>query len=549
MTDTAGNRLYFHVTSTYASQLKKIVDPYGHETTVVSYSGSGKATELQRSENGVEESYLYTYDSSNGQLKEATLRRRTTGNWLTVRKAVYDYYTGGSHGIAKNLKTVEIKDAGDVTLHKKYYRYWTNTQWSTSMPGYAGGLKYAFEPDSYSRMVKTLGDDLDNLSDAEVAPFADYHFQYWEDRTVKTEVAQGRGNSRPQTYGLGTFNFTYAQNPNAYDDDDHNHWAIKTVEELPDHTTNNVSRNIVFTNNFGEVVLKVVEMTTPTGVKQWPTYYRRDDQGRVLMRAFPSAFQQVNNQYFDESLPDLLGFDSLEKSAYLKDSDGLFVVQGFTSGTGQPDGYLASTAVRKGENGAAIALAALTYTERDAASHKTYPMTSFTTYSQETTSTGARTINFEYLQWHGSTHQAKLMRTKWPGVSSTEHGPGTSDRDQRTVQYDANGRAVWMMDNAIDDPDRVLHHFGYDTATGALTKSIFDVDSTLTSEFSPALPVEGTVTWSTPSGHGLHIRYLREVDDLGRAKRFETTSKEQSSGNVTHTIYDDRNHEMRIYPG
>jgi RHS repeat-associated protein len=50
--------------------------------------------------------------------------------------------------------------------------------------------------------------------------------------------------------------------------------------------------------------------------------------------------------------------------------------------------------------------------------------------------------------------------------------------------------------------------------------------------------------WSTPPGGGLHLATTLQVDTLGRDTRMI-----DPNGNITYTVYDDPNHETRVYPG
>src|SRR5205823_6359598 len=84
-----------------------------------------------------------------------------------------------------------------------------------------------------------------------------------------------------------------------------------------------------------------------------------------------------------------------------------------------------------------------------------------------------------------------------------------------------------------------IDYVAYDPITGAVTKTITDVDTTQTGDFSN-LPAG----WATPSGGGLHIIETMEVDNLGR-----TTKYTDPLGNVTYTVYKDTNHEVRTYRG
>jgi YD repeat-containing protein len=76
-------------------------------------------------------------------------------------------------------------------------------------------------------------------------------------------------------------------------------------------------------------------------------------------------------------------------------------------------------------------------------------------------------------------------------------------------------------------------------ATGAVTKTIDDVDTTRTTDFTN-LPTG----WTTPSGGGLHLISTFLVDSLGRP-----TQLTDPNGNVTYETYNDPNHETRVYRG
>jgi YD repeat-containing protein len=102
------------------------------------------------------------------------------------------------------------------------------------------------------------------------------------------------------------------------------------------------------------------------------------------------------------------------------------------------------------------------------------------------------------------------------------------------VVFDSYGRPVWLK-----DAGGFLHYTEYDLATGAVTKTITDVDTTRTTDFQN-LPAG----WVTPSGGGLHLLLRVEVDGLDRA-----TKVTEPNGNVTYTVHKDVADEVRVYRG
>ena len=83
----------------------------------------------------------------------------------------------------------------------------------------------------------------------------------------------------------------------------------------------------------------------------------------------------------------------------------------------------------------------------------------------------------------------------------------------------------------------------YDQATGAVTKSIRDVDISAI----PSGSLEASTLpsgWTTPTGGGLNLVSTYANDTLGR-----TTRVTDPNGNSTFMVYDEANHETRMYQG
>src|SRR5262249_26031953 len=130
--------------------------------------------------------------------------------------------------------------------------------------------------------------------------------------------------------------------------------------------------------------------------------------------------------------------------------------------------------------------------------------------------------------------QMQSMTVTKPLISTSQNGPGGTANDTESTYFDTYGRPIWHKEG-----DGFLNYTEYDQNTGAVTKTIIDVDTTRTSDFSN-LPTG----WSTPSGGDLHLITLYEVDGLGR-----TTKLTDPASNVTYTVYKDTNYEVRTYPG
>ena len=218
----------------------------GQITQVTSYTDQDRIGEIQRSLDHegetITESFRYDYFTSgaqDGRLNHVTLRRKIdNGAWQDIQRAEYEYYgSKEKHGSLGDLKRVSKQEPSsgsswqDTDAH--YYRYWKDGD----AKGFAHGLKYVVEPESYARISEVTDPLL--ASDSQIAQYADYYYEYNASRRVAKETVQA---------GAMSFTFKYSSNSGA---NNHNHWRRKTVETRPDG-----SQNIVYTNHIGQVLVK-----------------------------------------------------------------------------------------------------------------------------------------------------------------------------------------------------------------------------------------------------------------------------------------------------
>ena len=145
--------------------------------------------------------------------------------------------------------------------------------------------------------------------------------------------------------------------------------------------------------------------------------------------------------------------------------------------------------------------------------------------------TGAETTAYSYT-WFWETVQEQSETTTLPVISTAENGSGTAETT--ATWYNIYGQPTWTM-----DADGTIDYAAYDPATGAVVKTITDVNTQDTGDFS-GLPAG----WTTPAGGGLELITSMQVDALGR-----TVQQTDPDGNVTCTVYNDAAHEVRTYPG
>ena len=108
--------------------------------------------------------------------------------------------------------------------------------------------------------------------------------------------------------------------------------------------------------------------------------------------------------------------------------------------------------------------------------------------------------SYSYAYYTG-TNAVEERVTTLPVVSIGQNGSGVAAT--RTERLDAYGRVVWSKDER-----GAITHYEYDAPTGAITRMIEDVDTSLVDD-EPA-------GWTTVTGFGLHLVTDYEHDDLGR---------------------------------
>src|SRR5262249_33222077 len=214
--------------------------------TVTDVSGGaddGKPSEVRRSTTVsgtvTTESYLYSYlaspDPNAGLLANVTLRRQVNGGtWSTVRQVAYDYYdgtTGKPYGNLGDLRRATVLDGNNNARDTSYYRYYTADDQGTI--GYVHGLKYAFSPASYARVVAAVGSPL-TATDAQVSAYADNYYEYDSSQRVSKSVVQGSGCS-VCSGATGTYPYAHSRSSGNLD---YNTASYVTIETLPDGSQN-----------------------------------------------------------------------------------------------------------------------------------------------------------------------------------------------------------------------------------------------------------------------------------------------------------------------
>ncbi len=378
------------------------------------------------------------------------------------------------------LKRVTILDPAINTIEMKYYRYAS-----------AGGLvtlRTVVEGAAYERLKHAVGDSDANVltaSDATVNTYGNTYVSNASGR-MTSETLQGRGTT---TFTLVVSDSGFANDVNS--------WKRKTVETLPDGST-----NTVFTTNTGQALLKDFQ----SGSQHWLTFYQYDASARLISEATPSAV----TSYTTVNPPANLGV--------VLNSTGLFRLTTYGASTtattttaGDVVNYVKSLQVKQGSAGTPVTVESTTYiahTSTQLVGVTTYMPASRTVY-ENTDGTGARTTNYTYT-WlipPGTSTQSnhvESMTTAYPAVSTANNGSNVSTT---TIQFSDK----WSHPTWSKDEDGFIRMKAWDRLTGACTQSIVDVNTSVVSGAPSG--------WSTPSGGGLNLTTTNINDFLGRSTK------------------------------
>ena len=502
-----------------AGTLLKIVSPSRHVTEITAFHDGMPETVIESfTEDDVTTTFTWHYDyepvSGWQDLAQSLLLTKTVGEGdpEPLRRATYTYYSDPDpYGSLGDLKTVTLQYAdgqgGWTGDEVSYYRYYE----SDSGAGFTRGLRRYLLPEAYRKLDAYMqqqypgqGKTPLDASDTEIANFTCFYYEY--DSSHRVTYASRFGNSE-------VFSYAYAS---AESDPDYapgyNNWANKTTETRPDGTT-----YTVYTNFMGQTLLTDLA----SGGDHWYTYSVYDDAGRQLEEYTPAAVAS----YVDNG-----GAGGVDLVVTLNDNAGLvhsYTYYDDSLGTAA-EGFLASESVREGALGTPVLLAEYQYAHHtDADGRTVHTLAKSLQYlsAEDTIDTSYSTTYFT----GASAVQERV--TTLPLVSADQNGSGMAAT--RTERFDTNGRVIWTKDER-----GVISHFEYDAATGAPTRSIADVDTSLVDD-EPA-------GWTTAAGFGLHLVTDYEHDALGRIVQVLGPAHRANGQQVrtaTWTIYRDADRE------
>jgi RHS repeat-associated protein len=553
-------------------------DPGGNQLKLIARDSINQfsITQMERSYtdgdgNTVVEQMSYNIPDGNnmGIMDYITLRRQINGgDWTNVQRAFYEYYIPGPYDPEINFGnnfdlsrvTTEVwQDESWVRTSQSAYRYYLlpppdegDTGSSSSSSGLppidprkARLLKYVLQPAAYDRMVADGHDDPLHVSNSIFALYADFYFEYDENRRVTLERINGASQ---------TFEFDYVDSPFLPDT---NVWSLATSETRQDGSV-----KIVYTNAAGQTMLEVLNSFSDN----WYTYSRLDTNNQPILVAAPSAMLG-----FDDSYPDLVHQSLSGHYEYLKDDEGLIQTFSYHPVTGA----VTSSHVQKGQLGASIPVHEYEFVGRDwlltfdpagsssssSSSSSSAAGTLMTTYfpsrqidypddgtdceccapsssssSMSSSSSGAlRQIvtSFDYL-FYPSSPQPSQLTTTLPVISTDQNGSGVAET--RKMFFNTYGLTTWVMDER-----GFIGRIEYDIPTGAVIQQVADVDTSLYDDVPDG--------WTTPASGGLNLVtdmtpdiQGRIIQALGPRHTIDVDGTAIEIRRAAWSVYDDGNH-------
>jgi len=558
----ADGTVYEFLSSSHPSRprgFKSMTTPGGVTLEVTAESGL-LITTVERSytfdSTEITERIQYDYLESGeneDRVQYCTLQRRygAMESWENVSRAFYTY-----HGEYSSSSSSPSSSSGPDEFYgfRGYLRSatrqrWNGTSWDdvgVCMYRYTNvseskepfveippPLEYVVGPHAYELLEDDpkISDPL-TATNAQVAQYADHHFLYtlapsgWP--YVSKEVING---------GSQEFTFTYSRRSGSSSSsgssgssgssvlgtiDDFNVWEYKTVETLPDS-----SQNIVYANVAGQTMLKIFK----SGSDEWYEYYQYDDDGRLILRAEPSAVSGYDEQY-----DDLLHWTG-SAYEYLRDSDGLIHLYEYytTTGSGAAAGYLKLESIKNGESGSEIKLREYEYASHTEGDITVYPISKMIVYPDDSPQTTTIETSYAYT-FHSGTVQVQQKTTTLPAIAAGQNGSGSANT--RVEVFDIYGNLEW-----IKDERGYITRMAYNIETGAMTQRIDDVDTTQVTDEPGG--------WTTPGGGGLHLVTDYEHDDQGRITQVlgpshsvDIASSATTVRTATWTVYKDADDEV-----
>lgn len=472
--------------------------------TLFSYDSAGrlwKVQQLSETEQVVSE-MEYTYDTASQEsIVEIVVRKGKSGILHNQTRIAYTYYQDGeSFGNAGDLKMVqnavwsEAAQAWQDTS-AEYYRYYTQS----GTFGKKHQLRMEFNAVDFAFLREKFGEQWQTISDDTALDYCTQYFEY-DDRNRISLTRKNRNRL--------VFRYAYE---NYAETSDYNAITCKTIEYGP-----HGEQTLVFTNFRDKVLLK--KITPPDTSDEPPAiyYFRYDSRGNVTHSYNPKCV-------LDYSIET---GQSATLSVSLSPDEGRIEITEYGNGTTTPADQPLARYLQNGTSGNRIVLQRYEYTKRQVDSRIRWYVSSLTHYTDEA-GTNSATTSYAYTFFPNSLQISRRTTTL----------PDSANREEC---FDISGRITWQKDEL-----GIITYHGYDVVSGLEIRTIQDVDTAKTSDFTTPVPSG----WSTVPEAGKHLIYETEYDVQGRVTQtlgpanesVNTENRNILTRSARWTIYDDVN--------
>jgi len=464
-------------------------------------------TSHQNQRNNILAELEYTYNSE-GLLAAITLRQGDDKVLKPVERVLYSYYTDeDTCGNAGDLKTVVTEMAVNdswVPAQTYCYRYYKDGD----MNGPKHALKMAFFPADFELFTQKNGNVCQcSISDADALEFATKYYEY----DAKQRVILERVDRNRKLITL-----EYTEYP---DTNDRNAVHRKTVETGPFG-----ERNIVFTNNHGQVLLR--EEVAPPGTEEPSAiYYFRYNGDGVLTHRYSAGV--VLGYTVVTGMQTTLALD-------LSSDKGMIEISEYHGNWYGAKEMSFRKTIQNGTEGTPIVLEERQYVNHNVNGKPRWRVKQDTRFADEEAKSAIAT-SYQYELFPG-TDKVLQQTTILPAIPKEQNGTGIAGTI--VERFDEKERLIWSKDEL-----GIIGFNQYDSITGQMVKSIQDVDTARTADFNVEVP-QG---WATASNAGKHLVTEFEYDSRGRMTQVlhpENESVDENNNVIIArkaewTVYDD----------
>ena len=505
--DCAGNVTAFEYAGNNISKIA------AYKTTVSEVENDSLSDSLQELSE-----MAYEYDAAN-HIVSVTIRELSNGALENVSRKVYAYYLAGENfGSEGDLKTVTDQvwvNGLWVDNGTQYYRYYTGS----AACGKAHLLKMVFEPADTQALIHAYGQaGYQTADDVQAISFASFYYEYTPVRRV-AKCASNRGRNVIQ------YQYTYYP-----ESEDYNAPYMKTVE------MNNQGLTTTLFTNFNEDVLLKEEVSPNACLDESNViyYYQFNSNGKRTHSYSPKSVLGYTV---------VLGYP-VTLNVSLSPDEGKVEISDYGDEIVSPKNKVTAEYVQQGSSGTPILLRQYAYEKRQLEARVKWNVVSVSEYPDES-GTNPVTTQYSYIYYDNSLSTLQKTTTL-PAVSQAHNGSGMNAF--RYDRYDELGRIIWSKDEL-----GIITYHQYDSVLDVEVKTIQDVDTSKTSDFTSPVPAG----WTTVTGAGKHLITELEYDFQGRLVQSlgpKTISVSPDNQSVTTRqaswfVYDDANREVRSASG